>query len=251
MLILAADDPVAVAATEAVQQGDLDALRRMLAERPELATAYIREHPDGMSRTLLHAATDWPGHFPNNAATVATLIDAGADVNARFTGPHLETPLHWAASSDDVEVLDVLLDAGADIEASGAVIAGGTPLTDAVAFAQWKTARRLVERGAHTPLREAAGLGLLDRVEAYCATDPQPSPDELTQAFWYAAHGGQPAVAELLLGRGADRNWIANWDGTTPLDAAVRNEAGVMVEWLRARGGRTADDLGRSSMGRS
>ena len=57
------------------------------------------------------------------------------------------------------------------------MIAGGTPLTDAVAFAQWKTARRLVERGAHTPLREAAGLGLLDRVEAYCAADPPPSPD--------------------------------------------------------------------------
>jgi hypothetical protein len=35
-----------------------------------------------------------------------------------------------------VEVLDALLDAGADIEAKGAVIAGGTPLMDAVAFAQ-------------------------------------------------------------------------------------------------------------------
>jgi len=41
------------------------------------------------------------------------------------------------ASSDDIEVLDALLDAGADIEASGAVIAGGTPLADATAFAQW------------------------------------------------------------------------------------------------------------------
>jgi hypothetical protein len=37
-----------------------------------------------------------------------------------------------------------LLDAGADIEAPGAVIAGGTPLTDAVAFGQWQAARRLV-----------------------------------------------------------------------------------------------------------
>ena len=249
MLILAADDPVAVAATEAVQRGDLDTLRRMLAERPELATAYIGDHPDGMSRTLLHAATDWPGHYPNNAASVVALIDAGADVNARFTGPHTETPLHWAASSDDVEVLDVLLDAGADIEAPGAVIAGGTPLTDAVAFAQWKAAGRLVERGAHTPLREAAGLGLLDRVEAYSAAEPPPSADDLTQALWYAGHGGQPTVAEFLLGHGADLNWIASWDGSTPLDAAARNEAGEMVAWLHARGGRTAAELGRSSAG--
>jgi len=241
-MILAADDPVAVAATEAVQRGDLDTLRRMLDERPGLATAFIGD-PGGMSRTLLHAATDWPGHYPDNAATVAVLIDAGADVNARFTGPHTETPLHWAASSDDVEVLDVLLDAGANIEAPGAVIAGGTPLSDAVAFAQWKTARRLVERGARTPLREAAALGLLDRVEASCAADPSPSPDDLTQALWYAAHGGQPDVAAFLIERGADVNWIASWDGTTPLDAAARNETSGTVDWLRARGGRTAEEL--------
>jgi ankyrin repeat protein len=49
---------------------------------------------------------------------VEVLIGAGADVDARFTGPHRETPLHWAASSDDVEVLAGLLDAGADIEAT-------------------------------------------------------------------------------------------------------------------------------------
>ena len=81
-----------------------------------------------MSRTLLHVATDWPGHFPNGAATIAALVEAGADVNARFTGPHTETPLHWAASSDDVAVLDALLDAGANIESPGAVIGGGTSL---------------------------------------------------------------------------------------------------------------------------
>ena len=75
---------------------------RLLAEHPDLAAARIGD-PDGMSRTLLHAATDWPGHFPNNPATVRALVAAGADVDARFTGPHHETPLHWAASSDDVE----------------------------------------------------------------------------------------------------------------------------------------------------
>jgi ankyrin repeat protein len=243
VLILAADDPLAVAATEAVQRGDLEALRRMLNERPELATAYIGDHPDGTSRTLLHAATDWPGHFPHNPATVSALIEAGADVNARFTGPHTETPLHWAASSDDVEVLDVLLDAGADIEAPGAVIAGGTPLTDAVAFAQWNAARRLVERGATTPLREAAALGLLDRVEASCAADPPPSPDDLTHALWYAAHGGQQHVAAFLLEWGADLNWVSFWDGTTAVDAAARSGATQVVEWLRAQGGRTAAEL--------
>jgi len=36
--------------------------------------------------------------------------------------PATETLLHWAASSDDVAVLEALLDAGADIESPGSVI---------------------------------------------------------------------------------------------------------------------------------
>jgi uncharacterized protein len=49
-----------------------------------------------MSRTLLHVVTDWPGHSPLGVATVAARVVADADVNARFTGPHTETPSHWA-----------------------------------------------------------------------------------------------------------------------------------------------------------
>ena len=136
---LDADDPVAVAVTGAIQSGDIPALGQLLAERPELATARIGD--GGMSRTVLHAATDWPGNFPNGPQVAAALIAAGADVNARIAGPnHTETPLHWTASSDDVAVMNVLLDAGADIEAPGAIIGGGTPLADAVAFGQWNAA---------------------------------------------------------------------------------------------------------------
>jgi ankyrin repeat protein len=238
------EEPLAVDVVDAIHRGDVARLKRLLAENAGLATAHLGDDdPDGMKRSLLHVATDWPGHFPQVATTIAVLVDAGADVNARFTGPHTETPLHWAASSDDVNALDALIDAGADIEATGAVIAGGTPLTDAAAFAQWNVARRLVERGARTSLREAAGLGLLDRVEAYCDADPPPSPDDLTQAFWYACHGGQQPTANYLLGRGADLNWAATWDGLTPLDAARRSEAYDVLEWLHRQGAKTADQV--------
>ena len=237
--MLAADDPLAVAATHAVQTGDLEALGRILAEHPDLATARIGD-PDGMSRTLLHAATDWPGHYPNNAATVRALVAAGGDVDARFAGPHRETPLHWAASSDDVEVIDALLDAGANIEADGAVIAAGTPLTDAVAFAQWNAARRLVERGAHVPMREAAALGMVDRLDELCAAARPPSADDLTQALWYACHGGQRETAERLLGLGAGLDWVSTWDGLTPLDAARRSGADDLAGWLAEQGARPA-----------
>jgi ankyrin repeat protein len=157
-------------------------------------------------------------------------------VNARFSGGgHTETPLHWAASCDDVAVLDVLLDAGADIDATGAVIGGGTPLSDAVAFGQWNAARRLVERGARSNLWESAALGLMDRITARFEGAEAPSHDEITQAFWCACHGGQRPAAEYLRDRGADINWIG-YDRLTPLGAAQRSGARDLVEWLKSIG---------------
>ncbi len=245
MMYIHTEDPLAVAVVEAIHTGDVQKLKWLLAENPELSQARLGDNdPCGMSRTLLHVATDWPGHFPNGAKTVAALIEAGADVNARFTGPHAETPLHWAASSDDVEVLDALIDAGADIEAPGAVIGDGTPLADARAFAQWKTAHRLVERGAQTTLNDAATLGLMDRVENYFASGSLPEPDDVNPAFWGACHGGQRRTAEYLIARGADLNWIPGWERLTPLDAARRREADDLVEWLLSQGAKSAEELG-------
>jgi uncharacterized protein len=243
MQYIRADDPLAIAAAAAIHTGDLSALKRLLEENPGLTTARIGDDANGVSRTLLHVATDWPGHFPRAAATVAALVESGADVNARFIGPHTETPLHWAASSDDVEVLDALIDAGADLDASGAVIGGGTPLADATAFAQWKAAHRLVERGARTTLWDAATLGLMDRLEGYFAAAEPHAPDEVSRAFWGACHGGQRLSAQYLLNHGAAVNWIPPWEELTPLDAARRSGADGLVEWLRGQGGRRADEL--------
>ena len=233
--VITTDDPRADAAVKAIHTGDLPALRQLLADHPELATAALGTIGEGgMTRTLLHVVTDWPGHYPRGPETVALLVRAGADINARFTGPHNETPLHWAASSDDVAVLDALLDHGADIEADGAVIGGGTALDDAVAFAQWNTARRLTERGAHVSLFNAAGLGLLDKVQEYTRAGAER--DDITGAFWAACHGGQRATAEHLLAAGADRNRPAPWDGTTPLEAAGRNGFHDQAQWLTTVG---------------
>jgi hypothetical protein len=140
-------------------------------------------------------------------------------------------------------VLDALIDAGADIEAPGGVIGGGTPLADARAFGQWQAAHRLVQRGAQTTLDDAATLGLMDRIENYFATGVEPDPNDVSRAFWGACHGGQRRSAEYLLARGADMNWIPGWEKKTPLDAARRSGANKLVEWLRGKGAKSAEEL--------
>lgn len=236
-LTLDSADPRAVALKTAITHGDVAALQTMLRDSPELATAWIVDDRGG-ARSPLHIAADWPGHFPNGTQTVGVLIAAGADVNARMThrrpGESSESPLHWAASSDDVAVLDALLDGGADIETPGAVHTGGTAMSDAVVFAQWNAARRLLERGAMTTIWQAAALGLLDRVESLCAAD-LPSKRDITNALWHACRGGEQAVAEFLLDRGADLHWVG-YDNRTPLDVAQESGNTSLVAWLKGRG---------------
>jgi len=75
-----------VNAVEAVRAGDLDRLAALLAADPGL----VHTRPDGQ-RTLLHVLADWPGNRAHGPETAAALVAAGADVNARFVGPHRET----------------------------------------------------------------------------------------------------------------------------------------------------------------
>ncbi|MFG1702633.1 ankyrin repeat domain-containing protein [Nonomuraea sp. M3C6] len=243
MRYLDTDDPLAVAVVNAIHRGDTSQVRHLLGEHPALARVRLGDE-GGMSRTLLHVLTDWPGHYPNGPAMVRQLVAAGAEVEGRFAGPHTETPLMWAASSDDVPVLEALLEAGADIDATGAVIGGGTALSDACAFGQWKAARRLVERGAATLLWEAATLGLMDRITAAFAAEPPPDAQEVTHGLWAACHGGQQQAAAFFLHRGAEVNWVG-YDELTPLDAARRSGADELAAWLvTTHGARSAAQPG-------
>ena len=224
-------DRAAFELLRAVKRGDAGQLSRILRADPGLAGSLIG------GRTPLHHFADAPGHRPNAAAIVRELVAAGADLDAHARDTwHHETPLHWAASNDDVELIDALLDAGADIEHPGSSIDGGSPIQSALGYAQWDAARRLWQRGAKAGLSHAAALGLTDSVSVLTEADPPPDRDDISVAFWNACRAGQLSVARYLLAHGANINWPAPWDGSTPLDAATAKHQRETAAWLHDNG---------------
>ena len=231
-LTLRADDPLALELTAALARGDTGRLERLLTREPALAHCVVTNDKGG-GRTALHLFADWPGHRPNPVAIVGILAAAGADLNAPGIAMwHREAPLHWAASNDDVMLLDALLDAGADLERKGSSINGGSPLCSAVGYGQWHGARRLVARGARTELWHEAALGLIEPIRRRLEADPSLRGKTLSGPFWNACHGGQLATMQYLLSHGAELNWPAPWSGQTPLDVAERAGHRDVVAWL-------------------
>lgn len=241
-MILRADDPLAREVVSAVKGGDLDALHRMVGARAGLALARITDERG--SKALLHLVTDWPGFFPNGPAIVKLLIAAGADPNVRTGGAKNEpgeTPLQYAASNDDVEVAEALVLGGADIEARGGSIAGGTALENAIGYGCWRVARLLLQHGAKVEkLWHAAALGMTSVVEKFLREPSPPSSEEVNHAFWHACRGGYRRTAEYLFGRGVDLNWMPDYAKEKPL--AIASSAGMdtgreaLVNWLREKG---------------
>jgi uncharacterized protein len=113
---------------------DLSRLTRLLAEHPGLATSGLEHWADRACKDPLgyitmmrfnHDRLGLPPELPGTGAIARALIEAGAPVNGR-PGDQ-ETPLITAASYGDAEVAQVLIDAGADIEAVSAPDSGGVP----------------------------------------------------------------------------------------------------------------------------
>jgi len=238
------DAPTAVELLSAVRGGDVDLVRRLLSENPDLARA--RFGGRGGTSTALHFVTDWPGYFPNGPDIVKLLIDAGADPNALTTGggsetpgPGSETPLHYAASSDDVDVAAALINGGADLETPDGSI--GTPLDNAVGYACWHGGRLRVMCGARVDkVWHAGALGMLDRLGDLLV--PEIDPEQISQGFWHACGAGQRRAAERLLSAGAELNWEPDYAQGTALDAAtgLGTRQNNVIEWLQSIGARSA-----------
>ena len=143
---------------------------------------------------------------------VRRLLREGADVNAP-QGDGM-TALHWAAERDDVQLADVLLYAGARVDA-GTRIGHYTPL-------------HLAARGAGAKVVEL----LLD-----AGGDPNASTTNSgATPLHLAAATGDPEVVGVLTGAGADVNGREGAWGQTPLIFAAANNRVAAIEVLLGAG---------------
>ena len=155
--------------TAAASAGDNDEVAAILSMDNRLTRAVDK---DGW--TALHLAAHY-GH----RAVVETLLANNADVNARSTNAMRNQPLHAAAAGRRVETARLLLEAGADPNATQ--VAGFVPLHSAAQNGDRALVELLLSHGADVNARSEDGR----------------------TALALAEKGGHSEVAELLRGRGA------------------------------------------------
>ena len=142
--------------------------------------------------------------------SVAQLLKQGADPNARDPKSG-KTPLHDAASDPESIDLRVLLDAGAQVDATNRW--GRTPLMVAVERGNARNVEVLLKAGADVRLRDHMDCS----------------------ALHLACENGNQAIALKLVEAGADLAQTNRW-GRTPLDEAVWENRPEVAAALRAKG---------------
>lgn len=148
---------------EAAALDDRERLAELLAEEPDLATAWSR---DGF--TALHLAA-----FFGGADGARLLVDAGADLNVISRNDFQVAPIHSAAAGR-AEVALLLVERGADVNVR--------------------------QRHGWTPLQAAAQSGHGELVDALlgAGADPVATNDDGTTALDLAAKAGQQGIADRL-----------------------------------------------------
>jgi ankyrin repeat protein len=124
---------------------------------------FISENPNLVhSRTLMGDTPLILAVESGNSNVVAVLIEAGADVNAKDDSRI--TPLHWAAFYGRVTIAEMLLKAGADINATG-FRHNNTPLQVAAAHGHAEVAEILISHGANLAAEDMLGKTALQFAE--------------------------------------------------------------------------------------
>ena len=135
---------------EASVLGKVDRIQEILKASP----TRVSEHaPDGFTPVALAA-------FFGQPAAVRALIAAGADVNAAAKNPLKVAALHAAVAGGKLEIVQSVLEAGADPNAPQQ--AGFRPIHEAGAKANRALAELLFAHGADPSLPNDAGTNAID-----------------------------------------------------------------------------------------
>jgi ankyrin repeat protein len=140
---------------------------------------------------------------------VQELLNKSPDLIKAYS-PDGWTALHL--SLDHLDVVDLLLDRGADVNAVTKNAFSATPLQGAAMFQTIDLAKVLIKHGANVNCRGAAGVTPLHEV----------------------SRSGQIEFAKLLLDHGANIN-AKDDKGKTPLTIALDNKQTEMAIFLRSR----------------
>jgi ankyrin repeat protein len=223
------------AAADAIVKGDSKTLKRLLHDDPQLVHARsTREH----GATLLHyvSANGVEGYRQKTPANIVEitelLLKTGAEVDAEAdvygggstTLGLVATSVHPYRAGVQNQLMQVLLDQGAEIDHKTGAGNRQSSVLGALANGRGEAATYLAERGARLNLLAAAGVGRLDVVKSFFNEDGSPkrttTRKQVQSAFNYACGWGRTNVVEFLLERDVDLA-DGGGDGQTPLHSAA------------------------------
>jgi ankyrin repeat protein len=182
-------------------------------------------------------------------AEVRSLLASGAALRARLNEPRPElafdsTLLLIAVYQKNRQLIDVLLDAGADINARSGWWAGGFGVLDGC---DPELVPFLIERGAAVNASAAARLGQLDTLRELLDANPEAVHSRGGDGQTPLHVASSVEAAALLLDRGADMDALDVDHESTPAQYMVRDRQEI-ARFLVARGAR-ADILLAAALG--